>query len=44
MSKAKRMASDDMKVLKQLISREDDKKLFKNKGVSLKDIVVDVIK
>ena len=44
LSKAKRMASDDMKVLKQLISREDVKKLFKNKGVSLKDIVVDVIK
>jgi len=44
LSKAKRMASDDIKVLKQLISREDVKKLFKNKGVSLKDIVVDVIK
>jgi len=42
--KAKRTSSDDMKVLKQLINREDVKKLFKNKGVSLKDIVADVIK
>lgn len=43
LSKAKRLASDDMKVLRQLITREDVKKLFKNKGVSLKDIVADVI-
>ena len=41
--KAKRLASDDMKVLRQLITREDVKKLFKDKGVSLKDIVADVI-
>ena len=43
LSKAKRLASDDMKVLRQLITREDVKKLFKDKGVSLKDIVADVI-
>ena len=43
LSKAKRLASDDMKVLRHLITREDVKKLFKNKGVSLKDIVADVI-
>jgi biotin operon repressor len=41
--KAKRLASDDMKVLRQLITREDVKKLFKDKGVSLKDIVADII-
>jgi hypothetical protein len=41
--KAKRLSSDDMKVLRQLITREDVKKLFKDKGVSLKDIVADVI-
>jgi biotin operon repressor len=41
--KAKRLASDDMKVLRQLITREDVKKLFKDKGISLKDIVADVI-
>jgi hypothetical protein len=43
LSKAKRLVSDDMKVLRQLITREDVKKLFKDKGVSLKDIVADVI-
>lgn len=42
MSKAKREASDDMKILKQLINRDDVKKLFKAKGVSLKDIVADI--
>jgi hypothetical protein len=40
---AKRVASDDFKILKQLIAREDVKKLFKDKGVSLKDIVSDVM-
>jgi len=41
--KAKRSTSDDMKILRQLITREDVKKLFKDKGVSLKDIVADVM-
>ena len=40
---AKRVASDDFKILKQLIAREDVKKLFKDKGVSLKDVVSDVM-
>ena len=41
--KAKRNTSDDIKILRQLITREDVKKLFKDKGVSLKDIVADVM-
>lgn len=40
---AKRVADDDFKILKQLIAREDVKKLFKDKGVSLKDVVSDVM-
>jgi hypothetical protein len=40
---AKRISSDDFKILKQLIAREDVKKLFKDKGVSLKDVVSDVM-
>jgi hypothetical protein len=40
---AKRVTSDDFKILKQLIAREDVKKLFKDKGVSLKDVVSDVM-
>jgi len=43
LSKDKRTSSDDMKVLKQLIAREDVKKLFKDKGVNLKSIVADII-
>lgn len=43
LSKAKRAASDDMKILRQLITRDDVKKLFKAKGVDLKDIVADVM-
>jgi hypothetical protein len=42
MPKAKREASDDMKILKQLINRDDVKKLFKAKGVGLKDIASDI--
>jgi hypothetical protein len=41
--KTKRSGSDDMKVLRQLITRDDIKKLFKDKGVSLKDLVVNVM-
>jgi len=40
---SKRVADDDFKILKQLIAREDVKKLFKDKGVSLKDVVSDVM-
>jgi hypothetical protein len=40
---AKRVTSDDFKILKQLIAREDVKKLFKDKGVSLKNVVSDVM-
>lgn len=40
---AKRIASDDFKILKQLIAREDVKKLFKDKGVSLKNVVSDIM-
>ena len=43
LSKAKRLASDDMKILKQLTSREDVKKLFKDKGVSLKDLLAKIL-
>ncbi len=43
LSKDKRTSSDDMKILKQLIAREDVKKLFKDKGVNLKSIVADII-
>lgn len=38
LSKEKRETSDDLKILKQLIARDDVKKLFKAKGVSLKDL------
>lgn len=41
--KTKRSASTDMQVLKTLINRDDVKKLFKAKGVSLSDIVADII-
>jgi hypothetical protein len=41
--KAKRSASTDMQVLKTLINRDDVKKLFKAKGVSLTDLVADII-
>jgi len=43
MKKADRLKSDDLKVLKTLINRDDVKKIFKQKGVSLKDLVSDVI-
>ena len=43
MKKADRLKSDEMKVLKALVGRDDVKKLFKQKGVSLKDLVSDVI-
>lgn len=42
-SKAKRIESDDFKVLKQIINRDDVKKLFKAKGIDLADIVSDVM-
>ena len=41
--KPKRSASTDMQVLKALINRDDVKKLFKAKGVSLTDLVADII-
>jgi hypothetical protein len=41
--KTKRSASTDMQVLKTLINRDDVKKLFKAKGVSLTDLVSDII-
>ena len=44
LKKDKRSSSDDFKVLKQLINRDDVKKLFKSQGVSLKDLVSDIIK
>ena len=44
MSKEKRASSDDMKILKQLISRDDVKKLFKDKGVDIRSIVSDIMK
>jgi hypothetical protein len=43
LSPSKRVESDDLKVLKQLINREDVKKLFKDKGIDLKDLVADVM-
>jgi hypothetical protein len=42
MSKAKREESDDIKILKQLINRDDVKKLFKAKGINLKDLTADI--
>jgi len=42
MPKAKRETSDDIKILKQLINRDDVKKLFKAKGVNLKDLTSDI--
>lgn len=41
--KAKRPSSTDLQVLRTLIKRDDVKKLFKSKGVSLNDLVSDVI-
>jgi hypothetical protein len=43
LQKPKRAASNDMQVLKALINRDDVKKLFKAKGVSLTDLVADII-
>jgi hypothetical protein len=43
LQKPKRSASNDMQVLKALINRDDVKKLFKAKGVSLTDLVADII-
>lgn len=42
MSAAKRAGSDDLKVLKQLVNRDDVKKLFKAKGVDVKDLIADL--
>ena len=42
MTKAKREVSDDIKILKQLINRDDVKKLFKAKGINLKDLTADI--
>lgn len=42
LSKAKRMMSDDFKILNQLVVRDDVKKLFKAKGIDLKDLVAPV--
>ena len=43
MPKGKQSSSDEMKVLRILIKREDIQKLFKSKGVSLNNLVSDVI-
>ena len=42
MPKGKRGESDDMKVLKQIIGREDVKKLFRTKGVDLKGLIASI--
>lgn len=42
MSAAKRIKSDDLKVLKQLISRDDIKKLFNAKGINVMDYLKDL--
>jgi hypothetical protein len=41
--KSKRASSNDMQVLKVLTKRDDVKKLFKAKGVSLTDLIADLI-
>jgi hypothetical protein len=41
--KTKRSSSNDMQVLKVLTKRDDVKKLFKAKGVSLTDLIADLI-
>jgi len=43
MPKGKQSSSDEMKVLRALIKREDIQKLFKSKGTSLNNLVSDVI-
>jgi DNA-binding Lrp family transcriptional regulator len=43
MSSSERAKSLDLQQLKALINKEDIKKLFKDKGVSLKDLVGDII-
>jgi hypothetical protein len=43
MPKGKQSSSDEMKVLRALIKREDIQKLFRNKGTSLNNLVSDVI-
>jgi hypothetical protein len=43
LQKPKRAASNDMQVLKSLINRDDVKKLFKAKGVSITDLIADII-
>jgi len=43
LQKPKRAASNDMQVLKALINRDDVKKLFKAKGVSITDLIADII-
>lgn len=43
LQKPKRASSNDMQVLKALINRDDVKKLFKAKGVSITDLVADII-
>ncbi len=42
MKKSQMTSSDDFKVLSQLIKRDDVKKLFKAKGVSINDLVASV--
>lgn len=37
--KAKRTTSDDYKVLQQLVKRDDVKKLFKAKGINVRDLI-----
>jgi len=43
MKKSQVVSSDDFKVLKQLVGRDDVKKLFKAKGVDLKAILSDIM-
>lgn len=42
MTKAKREASDEIKILRLLINKDDVKKLFKAKGVNIKDLTSDI--
>jgi len=43
MGKAEMLKSEDMKLLKALINKDEIKALFKSKGVNVKDLVKDII-
>ena len=44
MSKSERAKSDDLKILKQLISKKEVKDLFKAKGADLASLVGSIVK